>query len=261
MFDFHKNKTRYFEMQYLASKDSIVPMIEKHIELKKGIRVLEVGCAEGGVLKAFLEKDCECMGIELMENRIKRAEEFLQEYKEQNKISFLAKNIYDIELTDGELYDVIILKDVIEHIPEQEKILAKLKGFLKNDGVMFFGFPSWYMPFGGHQQMCKTKVLSIMPYYHLLPRFLYKWILKTFNNRKQLENLLDIYDTGISTKRFEKVSKNNKLKVLERKAYFIPPIYKYKFKKKVRRLNPIINGIPLFREFFTLSAYYILKKQ
>jgi len=261
MFDFHKNKVRYFEMQYLASKDSIVPMIEKHFSLKKETRVLEVGCAEGGVLKAFLEKDCVCTGIELMEDRIKRAEEFLQEYKEKGKINFLAKNIYDIELAVNEQYDIIILKDVIEHIPDQEKVLAKLKSFLKDEGLLFFGFPSWYMPFGGHQQMCKTKFLSVLPYYHLLPRFFYKWILKHFNDKRQLENLLDIFDTGISTKRFEKVAKRNALKIIERKAYFIPPIYKYKFKKKVRVLNPIINSIPLFREFFTLSAYYILKKQ
>lgn len=261
MFEFHKDKDRYFQMQYLASKESIVPFVEKEIMLGSNIKVLEVGCAEGGVLKAFLEKGCTCTGIELMEGRKERASVYLKEYIDNGKLNLIAKDIYDIDSADKDyIFDIIVLKDVIEHIPDQRKVLAKLSSILTKEGVMFFGFPSWYMPFGGHQQMCKTKFLSILPYYHLLPRFLYKWILKTFNSKKQLQNLLDIYDTGISTKRFEKISKQNQLQIIKRKAYFIAPIYKYKFNKKVRKLNPFINGIPLFREFFTMSAYYLLKK-
>ncbi len=261
MYDFHKDKKRYFEMQYFASRDSIVPFVEKHKKLGKHTSVMEIGCAEGGVLKAFLEKSCHCFGVELMEGRLQRAKEFLDDYVQKKQIDFSAEDIYDFSPKENREFDVIILKDVVEHIPNQEKLLNRLKIFLKQDGLIFFGFPSWYMPFGGHQQMCKNKFLSKTPYLHLFPRFFYKGILKAFNDRKQLQNLLDIYDTGISTKRFERILKRTNFTYLSKTSYFIPPIYYYKFNKKQRILHPIISSIPLFRELFTMSAYYIVSRK
>jgi 2-polyprenyl-3-methyl-5-hydroxy-6-metoxy-1,4-benzoquinol methylase len=260
MYDFHKDKQRYFTMQYYASRDSIVPFVEKYKKLGEHIRVMEIGCAEGGVLKAFLEKSSYCLGVELMEGRLLKAKEFLHDYVQKKQIDFVAENIYNFSPEQKEGFDIIILKDVIEHIPNQEKLLTRLKVFLKKDGLIFIGFPSWYMPFGGHQQMCKNKFLSKTPYLHLFPRFLYKAILKAFNDKKQLQNLLDIYDTGISTKRFERILKRTNYTYLEKTSYFIPPIYYYKFKKKQRVLHPIVRSIPLFREFFTMSAYYIVSR-
>jgi 2-polyprenyl-3-methyl-5-hydroxy-6-metoxy-1,4-benzoquinol methylase len=63
-----------------------------------------------------------------------------------------------------------LLKDVIEHIHDQPKLIAWMKSYLAPNGTIFFGFPPWQMPFGGHQQLCRNKVLAKLPYYHLLPR-------------------------------------------------------------------------------------------
>ena len=74
------------------------------------------------------------------------------------KVEFLCQNIYEDAFLSRfkNQFDVIILKDVIEHVPEQEKFVPYLKNFLKPGGQIFFGFPPWYMPFGGHQQVCKN---------------------------------------------------------------------------------------------------------
>ena len=83
----------------------------------------------------------------------------------------MVKDIYqvDIEKDLNGLFDIIVLKDVIEHIHDQAKLIGWMKNFLKPGGIVFFGFPPWYMPFGGHQQMCHSKI-SRLPYIHLLPR-------------------------------------------------------------------------------------------
>ena len=56
MYEFHKDKDRYFDMQYRVTKDYILPMLQQHAPGKKWSRVLEIGCAEAGVLKCFLEE-------------------------------------------------------------------------------------------------------------------------------------------------------------------------------------------------------------
>ena len=56
MFEFHTDKKRYFEMQQENAEEYVIPFIAEKMNLSSGIRVLEIGCGEGGVLKAFIDK-------------------------------------------------------------------------------------------------------------------------------------------------------------------------------------------------------------
>ena len=85
MQEIHTDKPRYFEIQYLNSKESILPFLKDSFTPEKGKRVLEIGSAEGGVLKAFVEEGCYCVGIELSENRTKLANEFQKEDVEKKQ--------------------------------------------------------------------------------------------------------------------------------------------------------------------------------
>ena len=194
MFDFHIDKKRYFEIQMENSEEYVIPFIEEGFNLKQGSRVLEIGCGEGGVLAAFIKKRCVGVGVELHESRLQLANELLKNEIAEKKIKFISGDIHKV--TEEELggrFDLIIMKDVIEHIHDQKKLLERLHDLLLHEGTIFFGFPPWQMPFGGHQQMCKSKLLSKFPYYHLLPKKLYKWVLKKFN--EPTEELLEIKDT------------------------------------------------------------------
>ena len=85
MFDFHTDKKRYFEMQAQNSRSYIVPFVEKYMAVKPGMRVLEIGCAEAGVLKAFTEKGCITVGVELDEPRLVLARAFMKDELEKAK--------------------------------------------------------------------------------------------------------------------------------------------------------------------------------
>lgn len=264
MFEFHKDKKRYFNMQYTTSREYILPFVEKYINQDQKLDVLEIGCAEAGVLKAFTDKGHQCVGIELDPKRTEIAKAFMAEEMAAGKIEFLSKNIYDIDV-DNDLktkFDLIILKDVIEHIHDQAKFMSFLHKFLKPGGKIFFGFPPWQMPFGGHQQVAKSKVLSTVPYYHMLPRPLYKMILKAFGESpEKVENMLEIKDTGISIERFERILKKEKYRTLKRQLYFINPIYKYKFGLSARKQLGIISAIPILRNFLSTCAYYVIEDE
>ncbi len=257
----HKDDRVRFDQQVDNATNYVLPFIEKTKKLDAGIRVLEVGCGEGGVLKPFIDKGCECVGVDLDGGRIDLAKGFLSNEIEQGKVTFLTQNIYEGDFVNKykNYFDVVILKDVIEHVPEQKKFVPHLKTFLREGGVIFFGFPPWYMPFGGHQQVARNKVASVLPYYHLLPRGIYKKLLERFGEHDVVvKELLEIKDTGISIERFEKIVEESKLLVFNKQHFLINPIYKYKFGLKPRHQLPFLSAIPFFRNFVTTCAYYVV---
>lgn len=258
MFEFHGDRKRYFEIQVENTGKYVIPFIENYKSIVAGTRVLEIGCGEAGVLKAFTDKGCVGVGVELDEPRLVMAREWMKAELNANKISFISKDIYNVNVEE-ELkgkFDIIILKDVIEHIHDQPKLIAWMKSFLNKDGVIFFGFPPWQMPFGGHQQIMKGKFLSKLPWFHLLPAFMYKAILK--NGKENVAEMMEIKETGISIERFEKIVGETGYKVVNKTHYLINPIYEYKFGWKPKKQNGLIKSIPWVRNFFTTCVYYLI---
>jgi len=263
-FSFHKDKETYIKYQYENAKNYVIPFIEKSLALNKGMRVMEIGCAEGGVLKAFVERGCVGTGVELQTGRYKIAQKVFEEELQSGQVQLVNKDIYEVEIEKEmpEKFDLIVLKDVIEHIHNQDKILEKLREFLKPNGHIFFGFPPWQMPFGGHQQIAKSKILSRLPYYHLLPMGIYKWLLKSIGeSEKIVEDLAEIKETGISIERFEKLIRKNNYQIEKREFYLVNPIYKYKFNLSAKVQNKAIASIPFLRNYLTTCMYYLVRKE
>ena len=261
MYEFHGNKKYYFDMTHKVTVGHILPYIQQNWMFPQGMQVLEIGCGEAGVLKAFTDLGYHCTGIELEESRLEYAREFMQQELASGKIQFLNKDIYDVdpEVDLGTKFDLIILKDVIEHIPDQGRFMPQLHRFLKPGGVIFFAFPPWMMPYGGHQQVLPKKLASKMPYYHLLPGKLYPMTLKLMGiNESGIKTMEEIRSTGISIERFEKIVKQSDMKVMGKKSYLFNPIYEYKFGIKPRIQWSLITKIPWLRNYLTMGMYYLV---
>jgi SAM-dependent methyltransferase len=260
MHERHSNLDLYFKEQYTTCNNYIIPFIQQKKKIDSSTRILEVGCGYGGNLLPFLELGAQVTGVDIREHSIERAKEYL-EIESRSNLKLICSDIYDAKGLENS-FDVIFMKDTIEHIPNQEKFIPLLKKFLKDDGIIFQGFPPWSNPFGGHQQMCKSKILSKTPWIHLLPRPLYKWALKLFGeNDATIHGLLtDAYDTGISVQRFLRICKRNDLKLEASTFYFINPNYEVKFKLKPRIIWKIFN-IPLLRDFYTTTVYCLISKK
>lgn len=257
MQDRHFDNRQYFDELVTTSNKYFYPYIEQFITVHEGFKVLEIGCGEGGILLPFARKGADVVGVDFDSKKINAATEIFRE--EGVKGLFIAQDIFKLKEMEHE-FDLIVCHDVIEHISDKDGFISKCELLLKPSGMMFMSFPAWQMPFGGHQQMCKSRFLSHLPWFHLLPAFLYRGILKLAKEDQfRIDDLMDIKHCKCPIEKFERVVKTKHFTILDRQLFFINPHYEAKFHLKPRKLWKPIGWIPYFRDFFTTSCFYILK--
>ncbi len=254
----HIDRTQYFKEQNFTTEKHVIPYLTEFFELSPGLTVLEIGCGEGGNLKPFLDRGCRVIGIDLAANKISNAETFFKDHPHRENLTLITADIFNVQ-SDGKVRaDLILMRDTLEHIHDQDFFLEHLKNFLAPKARVFLAFPPWFMPFGGHQQMCENSFLSKLPYFHLFPKTMYTLILKLFGeNNHKIDALLEIKETRISIIRFKKILKKRNYRVEKETFYMINPNYEIKFNLKKRKLPPVLN-VPFVRDFFTTTYYTII---
>lgn len=258
MQDRHQDRKRYFLEQAKTTEKYVIPYVKDFVDISPATTVLEIGCGEGGNLLPFVELGCQCVGVDIAENRIENAIRYFADHKNVSNVKFIAKDIYLTDELNG-VFDFIFLRDVIEHIHDQDKFMSYVKKFLKPEGKIFFGFPPWQNPFGGHQQVCKSKILSKLPFFHILPNFLYKGILKIFGETEgKIVSLLEIKETRITIERFKRILSKQGFKIDKETYWFINPNYETKFGLKPRKQSALLYKIPYFKNYFVTAMYALV---
>ncbi len=232
----HLDRNLYFNELANTSREFYLPYLSQFYKVSSSMNILEVGCGEGGNLVPFAQLGCKVTGVDVAECRIKEAKEYFPEISKN--ATFVCCDFMKFPVPDSEenKYDIILLHDVIEHVPSKESFLSHVKSFLKYSGVLFVGFPAWQMPFGGHQQICKSKVCSHLPFIHLLPNFLYKALLNACNEDPgTIHELMSIKQCRTSIELFDHLIFKCGYSVVDQRLWFINPHYKQKF-----HLTPIL---------------------
>ena len=260
--DFHLDTGLYFEQQRENARTSIVPFVDRHAPVTTGTRVLEIGCGAGGVLSAFAERGADVAGVDLHVPSIEYARRRFAAGDGGGPHRFESRDIYDVDASDlGSPFDLVVLKDTIEHIHDQRRLLARLGEFMAPGGKVFLAFPPWRMPFGGHQQICDHKLLMRLPYFHLLPQAAYARLLRSCGERPDtVDALLEIKETGISIERFEGIVRDTRHRIADRRLYLVNPMYRYRYGLAPRRQSPLVARVRGVRDFVTTSAYYLIER-
>lgn len=257
----HINRRQYFEEQAATSRKYYLKETDYFVKLKSDIRVLEVGCGEGGNLQPYAEAGCMVTGIDLDPTRIQQANSFFKEHGVSG--TFICCDFLDSEppVAEDVRYDIVLVHDVIEHISQADKpkFLLQIRHFMRTDGIAFFGFPTWQMPFGGHQQIAKG-FASRLPFIHLLPENLYAGLLRISGESEQcVSELLSIKHTQVTIELFDRLCAENGMLVARRTLWLVNPHYEQKFGLLPRRLWKWLAALPYARNYFTTSAFYLLK--
>lgn len=255
----HLDRYSYFNELANTSREFYLDYLGRFIEIKTEMKVLEIGCGEGGNLLPFKEKGCCVVGVDISKERISQARSYFKEVGYDGV--FICGDFFQkhVELPCRK-YDIILIHDVIEHIKQEQKeeLMVLAREMLSESGIIFWGFPAWQMPFGGHQQICRSRLISHAPFIHLLPNLFYKRILLLFKEDESCINeLLYIKSCRISIEKFEKLIMLSNGKIIDRIFWFINPHYKQKFGLSPRRFK--FSSIKYFRNFFCTSCFYITR--
>lgn len=251
----HTDRYRYFNEEATTSERYFVPYIAAFTAVR-GKNVLEVGCGEGGNLVPFARRGCTVTGIDLSRHRINQAADFFNRCGAGGR--FVCTDV--LEYDDNKRYDIIIAHDVIEHVADKAAMLAAIRRLLAPGGVVFVAFPAWLMPFGGHQQIARSRMLSRLPFVHLLPRGVYRLLLRLAGEDAFTVNeLMSIRSTRCTVELFERLAYRSGLTVADRRLWLVNPHYETKFGLRPMRLGSAMSAVPYFRDFLSTSCFYLLR--
>lgn len=253
------NDKYYWGYQFRLAADVLVPYLQRYGAFRSGYKVAEIGCAEGGVLAAFeLSGAQSTLGTDIAVSRLEtgRAINRLLGVK-----ALLTEHDVIYEEPKPEwlhTYDLVILRDVIEHLDDTEISLKNIARLLKPNGCLFVTFPPYHSPFGGHQHLIKNKWGKI-PFIHLLPR---KIFFELIANGKTIdvEEVRRLRDISLTTKKFMKAAENAGYGLYHEEYYLLRPVFKMKFGLPTISLTPL-KSLPLVQRIFSMEAAYILRWQ
>lgn len=256
----HTDYERYFRESEESCQKYYLPYLKEHLPFTfgEGSKVLEVGCGLGGNLAPFAQMGCNVSGVDLDSLSISWANDLFKKYELTGTFTYC--DIHDYK--DSNSYQFIMLHDAIEHIKDKQRLMLRLRELLDEEGVLYIAFPAWCMPFGGHQQVARTKFVSKCPFIHLLPRGIFAWLLRQLGEPEGvIKDFLGLRETKMSIQAFQKLCEETDLEIINRRLYFINPHYEVKFGLKPRKLWGIIASIPYVRDFFSTSCHYLIRKK
>lgn len=251
----HLNRQNYFNELANTSREFYISYLGKYMQLSSQTKILEIGCGDGGNLLPFAQKGCEVTGIDRAKSRIEQAKESFN--ATGCKGTFIAIDFLDMKADKYGTFNLILIHDVIEHVPDKQAFIQHIKQFLTQDSLIFWGFPAWQMPFGGHQQICRNKLLSHLPFIHLLPAPIYRGLLEAGGLNST--ELMEIKQCKMTIEAFERLMKKNQHVVVDRVLWLINPHYKQKFGLTPRRLYPWMQRAKYIRNFFSTACFYLTK--
>lgn len=118
-----------------------------------GKTVLDFGCGHGALsLDLALAGARRVLGIDLSEQRIRFCREKTRPRAPAGALDFRRIDIARID-EDG-AFDMVVSKDVLEHVEPLEPALEAMARLVKPGGTLRLGFsPLWYSPFGDHGEL------------------------------------------------------------------------------------------------------------
>ena len=118
----------YYE--HRMSMRIIAKYIKKNVP--RSARILDVACGHGSVDRRLTDYGFEVKGIDLNEERIRELEPYIHE----------VETIDIARMTTQRQYDVLISLEMLEHVPNVNKTLLKMKELLKQGGLLFVSVPN-----------------------------------------------------------------------------------------------------------------------
>jgi SAM-dependent methyltransferase len=130
----------------------------------RGIRLLDCGCGAGTYVK-YLRRELgiDAFGIEYLAEKVVIA-------KSDPELSpFIFQGDLQKIPFESCSFDAALLNEVLEHVPDEMRVLNEVRRILKPGGILFVFSPNRWFPFETHGVHLKWGNWKIPPYVPLIP--------------------------------------------------------------------------------------------
>ena len=252
----------YRRYQTVLAEAYLIPVLRRwQVELENR-KILEVGCGDGGCGAALAGAGGVVYAMDIDERLVKIAAAFNQ--RDNLDIPVVQGDVSDRDspaFRNGP-FDIILLRDVVEHLPGLVTVLGILKRQLSSDGVLFVVFPPYYSPYGAHQQILPRKKVGFipvnkLPFIQVLPNRLFLHLIEGSGPaHREVRSLGNI---RLTLKKFKAQAGAAGLSIFKSKYYLSRPTFTLRYGLPVVGAS-ILGRIPLLNELIVTAGYYLLKK-
>jgi SAM-dependent methyltransferase len=249
-----EHDTLYWQYEYEVTTKYLIPLLERwNVRADDSSSLLDVGCAYGGCASAFVDAGWEGKGFDIASEWV----DIANSLKGNRDLELKVGSIYDNPPPfSKERFDLVVLRDVFEHLEQKERALAVLKSYLKPDGKIVMTFPPFYSSYGGHQQALRSKFAKL-PFLHLVPGMATYFFPKlNGENPDVIAEIQKLCRLKMGIRKFEKLLPPAGLSIVAMQAYLISPNHT-RF-----GLSPIggniLARIPAVKEVLISGVIYLL---
>jgi len=226
----------------------------------KGKVIVDYGCGYGfDSLFVFQKGANHLYALEVSGTRLERSRQLHETHGFSNVTYINNENVEALTTKIGKrVVDIVLCRDVMEHVSSPEKVLKSIYDILKIGGMAYIGLsPFFRSPYGAH---IRTK--CALPWVHLI--FSEKTVIKVF---KKLYNLpestkryIDIEGSGVN-----KLSYFEYLDMLHSFDWIIEDNYinsfsDRSFPDKLLNIMVRISPFQIIKEFFIVNSYVTIRK-
>lgn len=219
--------TDYFAYEKKLCRTGLIPALARVGFDAAGKAVLDVGCGYGGVLAALAETFPlrRGLGLDLDAEMIARG-------KAEAPAGVVLEARDFFSFSEGG-FDLIVLRDVLEHMPHAVDALMKAASLLAPGGIIFASFAPFWSPFGGHQHN-GVGFLANVPWLHALPEAWFRRALRLEgnsykSNRALAEDMESVLRTRLTLRGFRGMLPGAGLRLQRFQRYLIRPDFRVKF--------------------------------
>ena len=121
--------------------EGVFKWVIRHLPRTENLTLVEIGCGAGFLLKRFKDYGIDVFGVEPSRSAV----EFARQASGIEEIECcMLEDLEEVERA----HDAVILVQTFEHFADPLNSLSKIRGLLKEDGLLFIEVPNFFAPNG-----------------------------------------------------------------------------------------------------------------
>ncbi len=265
--DFPDWTSYYRAYQGALTREVLLPLLRQWGIWKQGLRILDVGCGDGGSSAVLAREGASVEGIDLEVRRVTAAAEWVRAQGLDVRL-----HVGDITTPDtltplNPPYDLILFRDVLEHIPDVDAALAESRLRLADGGAILVVYPPYFSAYGGHQQILHPPrrlglPLARLPFIHLLPCSWWRAAQRRPQGEDdpQWEEILTIRRARLTIGGLHRRARRQGLRRVRARHYLLRPSFRLRYGTPVWGAG-LLGSLPGLRELLVTGAWELFRPE